>query len=199
MDQDTARRLNDINRRFYEVTAESFDQTRQSPWPGWEALLPYRPPRQTPLSVLDVGCGNGRFGVFLAQRLGIDVHYHGVDNSAVLLERARQSLTSLLADAHLELRDIVENPPDSGEYDLVVLFGVLHHIPGYEQRLDLMRRLSLGVRSGGLLAFACWRFYESKRYRDRIIPWSPDFIDNLKVESNDFLLDWRRDHIAVRY
>src|SRR5258706_16420982 len=114
MDQDTARRLNDINRRFYEVTAESFDQTRQSPWPGWEALLPYLPPRQTPLSVLDVGCGNGRFGVFLAQHLGMDVHYHGVDNSAGLLVGARPSLKRLLSDAHLELHIIFGNPPDSG-------------------------------------------------------------------------------------
>src|SRR5215216_2276581 len=108
MDQDTARHLNDINRHFYEVTAESFDQTRQSPWPGWEALLPYLAPQQAPLSVLDVGCGNGRFGVFLTKHLGIDVHYHGVDNNAALLERARQALVGTLAGARLERRDIVE-------------------------------------------------------------------------------------------
>lgn len=74
MDDATIRRLNAINREFYRITAEVFDQTRGQPWPGWEQVLAYigadaqkRVP--TMLLVLDVGCGNGRFGVFLAKSL----------------------------------------------------------------------------------------------------------------------------------
>src|SRR5690349_758474 len=89
MDEATIRRLNQINREFYRITADSFDQSRQHAWAGWEQLLEYLKP---PLSVLDVGCGNGRFGLFLAEALSGDILYLGVDSSPILLERAKQAL-----------------------------------------------------------------------------------------------------------
>jgi SAM-dependent methyltransferase len=188
MDNTTIKRLNQLNQIFYQITADSFDQTRGQPWPGWEPLLPYL---KTPLSVLDVGCGNGRFGVFLAQHL--DITYYGMDSSSELLDRARTALSGV--NPQLELRDILEQPPDSGQFDLVVLFGVLHHIPAYNNRQQFMRTLAERVAPGGLFAFAAWRFYEFSRFKDRIVPWP----DNYQVESHDYLLDWRRDVQAIRY
>lgn len=190
MDAITIRRLNAINRAFYRTTADEFDQTRGQPWPGWFKLLPYL---RAPLAALDVGCGNGRLGVFLAQHVEV-AHYHGVDNNPALLERARAALAHLPA-VTLDVRDIVENPPDTGAYDLVALFGVMHHMPGAQQRLNLMRALGQRVRPGGLLAFACWRFYEFERFRQRIVAWP----DDLHVEKHDYLLDWRRGQAALRY
>jgi tRNA (uracil-5-)-methyltransferase TRM9 len=190
MEQATIQRLNAINREFYRLNADEFDQTRGAAWAGWNPLLAYL---TAPLSVLDVGCGNGRFGVFLRDHLGISLHYHGVDNNAALLNHARAALDGL--DTRLEERDIVENPPDAGEYDLVALFGVVHHIPGAKERRALMRRLGERVKKGGLLAFACWRFYDYERFRARIVPW-PDVI---QVEPGDYLLDWRRGAVSLRY
>lgn len=190
MDEQTIQRLNEINRKFYETVSEDFDATRSQHWLGWKRLLPLLHP---PLSVLDVGCGNGRFGVFLSQHLGKVLRYHGVDNNPALLERARQSLQDL--DTLLEQRDIVEHPPETGTYDLVVLFGVLHHIPGAERRLALMKTLAERLTPDGLLVFTCWRFYEYPRFRERIVPMP----DDLKVESGDYLLDWRRGSTALRY
>ena len=69
VDDATFRYLNDLNRRFYETVAIDFDATRQQAWAGWERLLPYL---HAPLSILDIGCGNGRFGAFLAERIGKD-------------------------------------------------------------------------------------------------------------------------------
>ncbi len=188
MDETTISRLNQINRDFYARIADAFDKTRQQPWPGWERLIPYLSP---PLSVLDVGCGNGRFGLFLAQHLPGTIHYRGIDNNPILLQHAREALVDL--DADLEVRDIMEYPPDEGQYDLVVLFGVLHHIP--DRRRDLIQALAQRVASGGLLAFACWRFYEYERFRQRIAPWPPD----LAAGPNDFLMDWRQGQQSVRY
>jgi SAM-dependent methyltransferase len=199
MDTATIARLNHINREFYRITAEDFDQTRGESWPGWQGLLPYL---KTPLSVLDVGCGNGRFGVFLQERtqpvvsLQNAIIYHGLDSNPTLLEHARTALDSLPGlKVSLEERDIVENPPDSGEHDLVVVFGVLHHIPGYAERQIFIKKLANRVKTGGLLAFACWRFYEYPRFWERIIPWP----DDIAVEIGDYLLDWRRGTTALRY
>src|SRR5258708_38031292 len=159
MDDATIQRLNRINNDFYAATADRFDLLRRGSWPGWMPLLAYLPEK---LRVLDVGCGNGRFGAFLASRR--EVSYHGIDNNPRLLERAQTTLTAI--DATLEQRDVVENPPDSGAYDLVALFGVLHHVPGSQLRLDLMHRLGRLVGPGALLAFACWRLYEFGRFRE---------------------------------
>src|SRR5689334_5265428 len=125
MDESTVQRLNDINKNFHRVTANDFDLLRRGAWPGWKRLLPYL---KSPLSVLDVGCGNGRFGLFLAKNVDPHLHYHGTDNNAPLLERARLTLQDI--NAHLELRDLVDDLPDFGQFDLVALFGVLHHVPG---------------------------------------------------------------------
>ncbi len=187
MNDTTVKRLNQINREFYRITADSFDESRGAAWPGWEILVPYLQP---PLAVLDVGCGNGRFGVFLGEKL---LHYTGIDSSAALLDRARAALDGI--DTRLEERDIVEQPPDAGEYGLVALFGVLHHIPGRAQRQDFMYTLAQRVAPGGLLAFAAWRFYEYERFRRRIVPWP----DDLDVEPGDHLLDWQRGERALRY
>ena len=190
MNDATIERLNQINRQFYQITANSFDQSRSQPWPGWEILAGHL---SAPLTVLDVGCGNGRFGVFLVRRFGATITYYGIDSNPILLSRAEEALRGF--EVHLTCRDVIDNPPDSGEYDLVALFGMLHHIPGYERRRAFLRRLADRVAPGGLLAFAAWRFYDFARFRERIIPWP----DDIQVEANDYLLDWRRETPALRY
>jgi tRNA (uracil-5-)-methyltransferase TRM9 len=193
MDDLIVKRLNAINREFYRATAANFDQTRGNAWPGWERLLPHVDKLPRAFSVLDVGCGNGRFGVFVREHFGSEIHYHGVDNNAALLTAAKASLP----DAVFEEQDVVENPPDTGSYTLVALFGVMHHIPGADRRLEMMRALAERVAPGGLLVFTCWRFYEIERLRQRIIPWPDDLTG--QVESGDYLLDWRRGVTALRY
>ena len=68
MSPETVLALNEINRRFYRTSAEAFSASRDYPWLGWERIVGGFP--EPPHSVLDVGCGNGRFGVYLAASLG---------------------------------------------------------------------------------------------------------------------------------
>lgn len=201
MDETTIRRLTQLNRDFYRTVGEEFDRTRGQPWPGWLILWAHLAVPAAPgvFSVLDVGCGNGRLGLFLAERLpaGVALHYHGLDTDASLLDRAAQALAGHGVAPILEQRDIIACPPEAGIYDLVALFGVLHHVPGRATRLALLRALAERVAPGGLLAFTCWRFYEYARFRARIVPWPDDLAG--QVEAGDYLLDWRQGASALRY
>ena len=197
MNDDTIQQLNVLNRRFYATVAEDFDSTRGKPWPGWRQLLPHvRRLGANPPRLLDVGCGNGRFGLFVARELDRSLFYHGLDNNDALLAHARQELAAYPAiTVQLDHRDVITDGLPDGVYDLVVLFGVLHHVPGAARRLALMRALAAKLAPGGLLAFAAWRFYDYARFRERIVPWPP----GLEAEPGDHLLDWRRGANALRY
>lgn len=193
MDSQTQARLNDINRAFYATTATDFDQTRSRPWPGWLRLQPHL---KAPLRVLDVGCGNGRFGLFLAEAFPGAVVYHGLDNSPELLAFAQTSLAAAdFSSYQLREHDLLEHPLPHATYDLVVLFGVIHHVPGATTRQSLLHELAARVAQGGLLCFAAWCFYEYERFRERLVPWP----DDISVERHDYLLDWRAGERALRY
>ena len=86
LDEPTLRALNAINRAFYREGAAEFSAPRDHPWPGWTrvAELVASARLAEPLEVLDVGCGNGRFGWFLAKRRP-ELRYLGLDASAELL------------------------------------------------------------------------------------------------------------------
>jgi SAM-dependent methyltransferase len=70
--------------------------------------------------ILDVGCGPGE----LVPHLG-DVHYVGVDLSAAYVERARK----LYGDrAEFRVGDATKLDPDLRGFDLVLAFGLVHHL-----------------------------------------------------------------------
>ena len=194
MNRSTIERLNRINRDFYRATAAEFDAARQAAWPGWDRLLaeiglPLR-------SVLDLGCGNGRFAGFVAARQSECFEYIGIDSNADLLARARrQAAAAPNIDARLIEADIMLEPLPRLEAQLVAIFGLIHHVPGFSNRRELMAAAAKSVLPGGYLVFTAWRFYERARFRERIQPW-PAGID---VEAHDYLLDWRRGERALRY
>jgi SAM-dependent methyltransferase len=197
MDEATARRLSAINRAFYETAADDFDASRAAAWGGWRWLLPVlRPLTVAPLTALDVGCGNGRFGVFLAESLRCQLIYHGVDSSAALLARARAALSGRAnVSAAFSQLDLLDAPRFDGTYRLIALIAVLHHIPGRARRAALVRALAERVEAGGLLIFTTWRFHEFPRFQRRLLPWDADLAG--RVEPGDCLLDWRRGRRAA--
>ena len=62
-----------VTEDFYLAMAQEFSRTRGSGWPGWSRVLDAagisEPATQTPLTVLDVGCGNLRFEPWLREAL----------------------------------------------------------------------------------------------------------------------------------
>ena len=198
MDADTIARLEAINQRFYASRAEEFSEARRSPWPGWRRLLPHLPARR-PLRVLDAGCGNGRFALFLERHCRVPIEYLGIDASFQLVSEARARLAALAA-ARVEQGDLTAAGPSLAlgeeDFELVAVFGVLHHVPGRERRRALLLRLGERLAAGGLLAVSTWQFARLERFRRRIIPWlnaesvAGVAVDPAQLEPDDHLLAW---------
>jgi len=195
MDEKTARALNRLNVTFYRERAAEFSAKRERPWAGWNRLIPLLP--ELPLHVLDVGCGNGRLGTFLAARRPVE-RYVGVDASAPLLAEARAALPPTLA-TELHCADFFETRPaevlPAGPFTLVALFGVLHGVPGQARRRELLAAAASRVAPGGLLAVTCWRFVEEPALRRRIVAWDAPAaraagVDPDRLEPGDHLLAW---------
>ena len=81
-----------LNRQFYEANAVDFSQSRQGINPGFARVRELLP--QPCVRLLDVGCGNGRFGQYVQQQQPIG-EYVGVDFSGGLLEVARANVVGI--------------------------------------------------------------------------------------------------------
>ncbi len=206
VDAKTRRQLLSLNTDFYLAHAAAFDASRgHQPWPGWQRLLEWLPcPKagsgaETLLSVLDVGCGNARLASFLAAA-GFSLNYVGVDSNAALLRAARHRLAPEstgrveLAQADFLATDSPGESLPEGPFAFVALFGVLHHVPGRDWRLGLLRALAERTRPGGLLALAAWQFAGRDRFARRTVPWRElgpvlgEQVDTQQLEAGDVLL-----------
>lgn len=211
-----ALRLCALTGEFYRANAESFSQTRQSPWQGWVRLLEVMDARAAErelLRVLDVACGNLRFERYLADALpGRMLSGWAVDNCEPLVEAgersefgplSRMSFQNLDAIERLSagcLREALEAPDAS--CDLAVSFGFMHHVPLERWRAELLRTLIAKVRPGGFVAVSFWRFLNS----DKLARKAQETTIRARVElgipelpPNDYLLGWQDTQGLYRY
>lgn len=190
--------LLDLNRRFYQKFALEFSKTRQRIQPGVKRALKTIDP-QTRL--LDLGCGNGEIVKLLIQR-GFQGEYVGVDSSAELLLQARMNIPAhlkpTLIHADLAAPGWEEKIP-AGQYDLVLAFAVLHHLPGKKLRLQLAKKIRTLVDLEGRFIHSEWQFLNSSRLLERIQDWSRAGLNPDNVDPGDYLLDWRRGGYGLRY
>jgi tRNA (uracil-5-)-methyltransferase TRM9 len=84
-------------------------------------------------------------------------------------------------------------------FELAVAFALLHHIPGSELRLHILRELHSLLSPGGILIMSNWQFMHNERLRGRIVPWQALAIDEQAVETGDSLLEWKRGGTGYRY
>ena len=119
-----------LNHHFYETIADSFSKSRSTPWDGFIKCLDWIANNDT---VLDLGCGNGRFISFIREHNKMG-SYVGVDNSAELL-----SFVPQLPNVKYETDTIHDwILKHQTMFDCITLFGVLHHISSEQELLDLL-------------------------------------------------------------
>jgi 2-polyprenyl-3-methyl-5-hydroxy-6-metoxy-1,4-benzoquinol methylase len=114
----------------------------------FELLVEAVPPRAT---VLDIGCGGGLF-LALLSRLRDDVRGEGVDNSPLAIRCAQALARDRGLPVRFEQRDLERGDWPDGEWDVVSIIDVLHHIAPGKQREVLVKAASR-VKRGGILIY----------------------------------------------
>jgi len=215
MNKTTIDSLNQLNKDFYSTVADSFNTSRNYYWQGWTRLqkIIKKQFSDKKIRVLDIGCGNGRFAQFLNES-GVDFEYYGLDSSKKLLNWASKNVALKDKTAFLEF-DLIEalqndtfakflekNNIDD-KFDLIVCFGVLHHIPSFELREKLFEIVNKKLLSeDSLFVITAWLFLDNHKLKQRVL--ENDQIAELKIDleqldPHDYLLDWQRGEQAIRY
>ncbi len=193
MESQTAQRLLDLNRDFYSGFAGSFAQTRAAPQPGFKRLLDYLP--DLCHTVVDVGCGNGRFGLFL-QDNDLDISYTGVDFTDEFLQMAGVSVAGTFLTRDINRPGFLR---DQAQYDLGVCLATLQHVPGKTNRAAVLQEMADHLAENGRIFLSNWQFAHSARQRRKIVPWEEAGLRPDDVEPGDYLLTWQRDGRGLRY
>ena len=198
MNDSTANRLLDLNQAFYDQFAAQWDRSRNVPMNGFIEALPYFPAGK--LDVLDVGCGNGRFSDFMSKN-GRLKSYLGIDFSMGLLTQAAENFGNLPESIDFQQVDLrAPNFLDGfGNFDLITIHAVLHHIPQQKRRFAIVQELAAHLNDGGMLMTSTWQFLDSERQRRKIADWEAINLSSEDVESDDYLLTWSRGGFGYRY
>ena len=166
MQKKIVKKINQLNKKFYQNVADDFSNSRQYFWQGWQKIPQYLEKNiknNKKTQVLDIACGNARFSQFLKVK-NINFKYLGTDNSAKLLKIAQKTIDQENIDGQITKFDLIDNYlkdqqinwPFTQQFDLIVVFGLTHHLPGHDLRLSFFQSLKKILNTDGLIIVSNW-------------------------------------------
>jgi ubiquinone/menaquinone biosynthesis C-methylase UbiE len=103
--------------------------------------------RLKPLKILDIGCGTGKFAIYLSEETGCNVT--GIDPDREKIEKARTRSSSV----SFEVQSAEELLFANHTFDVVASLKVLHEIPDYTKALKESHRV---LKVGGKIFIIDW-------------------------------------------
>jgi len=201
-----------VTNEFYRSQCDSFSESRNAPWKGWQRCLDVvlgepgddHLGEPSSLSVFDLACGNLRFKTFLESALPqADIAYYGVDTC--------DSMVPKQSGAHYQSLDILEVLKDSTPLsaklsappcDLSVSFGFMHHIPLQSWRQEVLETLVSQTKAGGYVILSFWQFLNNEDMAQKAQAVHEQGLKELGLEeldANDYLLGWKNTPGVYRY
>jgi len=192
MKEENVKAILESTSKIYDRIAGDFSNTRGKWWAGIAEFKKYAKPGD---KILDIGCGNGRMAEIFRD---MDIEYLGVDNSAELINIARQWFASN-NKMKFNIADIADLQLGENNFDLVLVIAVLHHLPTKKLRLQALREIYKTMKPGGTLIMHNWNLWQTgyiQKYwskildygykiprgvwslKDAFIPWKPIGTDN---------------------
>lgn len=147
------------------------------------------------MEILDVGCGNGLMVPFIMDK---GAYYVGVDIAENLIDIARERYVAEIeaGRAHFWAGDATELPVKDEEFDFIISFAVLHHLPSEKLRKKFFEEIRRALRPNGKVKITVWNL-KSDWVRNR-------FDTDAQLggqESGDAYIPWRgtQSQIVNRY
>lgn len=171
------RKRQDKMRSFFDSVAGRLgkDYVPGQSWKGVaEALLRLMPP----MTIADLGAGEGAFALLLAQRAKKVI---AVDTSAKMIEVSRdQALRHGINNVEFRLGDMEEIPIADGEVDLVFFSQSLHHALHPERAIEEAARILVPGGRIVLLDLVKHRFEEARElYADEWLGFSEAELESM--------------------
>ncbi len=169
----------------YNQIAEHFSSTRHDAWPEFELLKTLITSLETTseLSLLDLGCGNGRLAAALPH-----LNYTGLDLSAQLLTIARQKFP----DYTFVHGSMLQLPFTDAQFDLVACVAALQHIPSVNYRQQAVKEMYRVLKPGGTVFMLNWNLAEQPQYQAYLA--SPQ----AGYDTGDYLIPWKTDQGTIQ-
>ena len=111
-----------------------------------ERLLPYVNPKEGQ-SYLEIGCGNGHVCKHLAGKYRLNVT--GTDVDPEMIQFANEDVVDVPNVRFMEM-DAAKMPFQDDDFDIILSFGVLHHISNWQ---DVLGEISRVLRPEGHFIF----------------------------------------------
>jgi ubiquinone/menaquinone biosynthesis C-methylase UbiE len=97
---------------------------------------------------LEIGCGNGEVAKYIARYYIGDVIATDIDDGQISIAKKGAGSLSNLSFRMADAKDL---PFDDESFDVVISFGVLHHIEGWQEALSEIKRV---LKPKGYLVYA---------------------------------------------
>jgi len=201
VDRQVVNKLLELNREFYSKFSAEFSDSRSEDRLN---LDPWREYLRDEMSLLDVGCGNGRL-VSALEREKHPLAYLGIDSSAELVALAAKRAAKLKhLDATFRVADLADpnwckGLGKFGSFDLMLALAVLHHLPSFQLRARVLNDIKTLLAPNGAFVMSNWQFLNSQRLRNKLVPWDRVDLKPEELEQGDYLLDWKRGGTGYRY
>ena len=149
----------------YDSFAATFSSSRRNhPWPELDAIIEDMKTHAVK-SVLDVGCGNGRFLEEVENRELRIESYLGTDNSEGMIREAKMLYPEHLFHV-IWMEHLSGLESQISKYDAIIFLASYHHLDTTEHRIKTLQYAKKFLAPHGRIYMTNWNLRDQARYRD---------------------------------
>lgn len=152
MEGNDPRRIVDKVKSDYNFIAREWDISRTQPS---RLKLNLVGSLEEGMEILDIGCGNGLMVPFIMDK---GSYYVGIDIAENLIDIAKERYAAEVeaGRAHFFAADATELPVKDEEFDFIISFAVLHHLPSVGLRKRFFEEIKRALRPNGKVKITVW-------------------------------------------